>query len=112
MNLADATKAVKAEKPKEGFLVFEFEYGRKFVIPHTAGTAILAALEYAEQLTKRYSEPSRIHEVNPDAYSAKPMSRQEYERYKIAALLGLCSPDQVEDAQEQAHQASLTRPTP
>lgn len=51
------------------------------------------ALEYAEQLNEKYREPHRIVPFNKGTFSITVMSGEEYEQYKIAALLNVSIED-------------------
>ena len=113
MDLVEATKKIKAEKPKENFMLLKFGYDCHFVLPHKDGVAVLNGLASAERLEESYQKPKRITEVSRDQIAVSSMSVQEYERYKIAALLHL-SPDEVKEMMEAANKppspASATTP--
>lgn len=94
MDLAEAIKKVKAEKPKENFMILEFPYDIKYLVPHKDGIAILAALVNAEKLSEEYNKPKRIEEIGREQVNTRLMSHSEYTRYKIAGLLNI-SPDEV-----------------
>lgn len=106
MEITEAIKKVRTEKPKENFMIFEFSYNNSFVIPHKDGVALLAALATAEKLVDGYGEKKRITELERGQYTSRLMPYQEYERYKIAALLNI-TPDEVKEAME-----ALNNPTP
>lgn len=96
--LAEATKKVQAEKPKENFMVIHLE--AKLVLPHKDGLAFMAALAQAEKLNDGYYDtPKGIHELDKDTIRATMLSRQEYERHKMAALLGV-TVDDIRNAQK------------
>ena len=104
MDYAEAVKKVRAEKPKDNFMVIKFDqdYSSGIVLPHKDGVALLSTLANAEKLVDRYSEPKRIGEINRDHVTTMSMSHQEYERFKIAALLDI-TPDEVKEIQEAAN---------
>lgn len=106
MDYTEAVKKVKAEKPKENFMVFSFDssYNKRILLPYKDGAALLVLLANAELLDDRYGEPKRIVELERDTCVISAFSHQEYERYKIAALLNI-SPDEVKIAAEQATKA-------
>ena len=106
MDLAEAVKKVKADKIKDNFMVLEFSYDNKLILPHKDGISILSALANAERLQDPYGGPKRITEVERDLVTTKLMSNFEYERYKIAALLQI-TPDEVKEMMEAAN-----KPTP
>lgn len=101
MTYDEAAKKVRAEKPQENFVIMEFRYDAKFVLPHKAGVALLEAMANAELLKDGYCEPRRIVELDRDSFSNRTMSRKEYDRFKIAALLNI-TPDEVREAEELA----------
>lgn len=87
MEYKDALKTVQAKKPKDNFLVFQFAYDKKFVLPHKDGVALVQAMSQAEQLKDPYREQHSIGGLDRDAFTTTSMSYEEYEQYKIAALL-------------------------
>jgi hypothetical protein len=99
MNYAEAAKIVKAEKPKDNFMILEFAYNAKFIVPHKEGVAIIAAMVNAEKLQDGYGDPKRIVEIERDYLSTRWMSYAEYQRYKIAGLLNI-TPDEVKEMME------------
>ncbi len=111
MNLEEATKKVRAEKPKENYMLVELASYTKFLLPHTAGVALLNALAIAERLQDSYGEPKRIVELERNSIETRMFSAEEYQRYKIAALLNL-TPDEVKEAQLLAAQPPPTPSQP
>lgn len=95
----EAVKKVKTAKPRENYLLVRLGYDSSLVLPHSDGMALVAALSRAEKLIDRYSESKRITELERDSIHVHTMSYQEYDRYKIAALLN-CSPDDVKQFAE------------
>lgn len=93
MDIKEAIKTVQAKKSKENFLVIEFNYDKKLVLPHKDGVAFLAALAQAEQLKEPYNEPHSISGVERDIYRTFALSHEEYEQYKVASLLGISISD-------------------
>ena len=108
MKLDEATKKVRAEKPKDSYL--QIEISGSFVVPTKDGQAILAALAQVESGPNYYNS-YRIGEMKRDAITANAISAQEYERHKIAALLNV-TVDEVRLAQKQAAEANTQQPTP
>lgn len=103
MKYEEAAKKVRDEKPKENFMVIEFGYENKFLLPHKHGVAVLDAMANAERLQEGYGEPKRILELPRDAVISRLMSSQEYARFKIAALLNV-TPEEVKEAQDKARE--------
>lgn len=89
MTYETALKKVTAEKPKDNFMVIEFGYNQKVLLPYKDGTNFLVSLNNAEQLHEPYNEQHRIKEFDRSSMSVRIMSHAEYVRFKIAALLGV-----------------------
>lgn len=90
MDYKEALKQVQAtKKPKENFFLIQIGYDFKILIPHKDGIAFMTSLASAEQLNEPYKEPHRITEVEKDKIRFSTFSHEDYERYKIAALLGI-----------------------
>lgn len=89
MEYLEAVKSVQAHKVKENYLVIALSYSHKIVLPHKEGIAFLTSLSNAEQLKEDYNEPHRITSLDRTALTSTLMSRDEYEQYKIAALLNV-----------------------
>lgn len=109
MDYEEAAKKIRAEKPKDTFMVLEFLYDCKYVMPHKHGLAVLGAMANAELLNEGYGTTKRIDELERDSVTSRIMSHQEYERFKIAALLNI-TPDEVKEFSEKAAQPQI--PTP
>ncbi len=90
----EALKKVQAKKEKEPFMVFKMAYDLNILLPHKDGVTLLGSLISAEQLHTPYSSQHYIGEVKRDQLTFSTMSREEYERYKIAGLLSI-TPDEV-----------------
>lgn len=101
MDFKEAAKKVQARKSKENFLVFTFGYNDKIVMPHKDGVALIACMANAEQLYDPYGGKHYIGEMEKTKIQISQMSQEEYERYKIAALLDI-SLDEVKQHQLQA----------
>ena len=89
MNYQEAKKKLEASKTKDNFLMIRINYDMKFVLPYKDGIAFLSAFANAEQLKEPYDKNHRIVPFDPDSFTTQILSRQQYERYKIAALLGI-----------------------
>jgi len=97
MDYKEALKAVQTKKMKENYFLISISYDTKMILPYKAGLSFLESLNYAEQLNDPYGKPHRITELEKNKIQITTMSAEEYERYKIAALLGI-TPDEVADA--------------
>lgn len=89
MDLAEATKKVQAKKPKDNYMIIQGSYGNKLVLPYKDGLAFIAAVGNAEQLEESYQQPCRINPLDTHTFTFRTMSWEEYEDYKIAALLNI-----------------------
>ena len=87
-DLNKAIKAVRAEKKAESYVRIDKEYGTFLVLPYKQGLAFMQALEGAEIFEERYSGPPQCKPIS-DLFAMRPMSREEYEDYKVAELLGI-----------------------
>lgn len=101
MDFKEAVKKVQTRKAKENYLVFTFGYNDKIVMPHKDGVALIACMANAEQLYDPYGGKHYIGEMEKTKIQISQMSQEEYERYKIAALLDI-SLDEVKQHQLQA----------
>ncbi len=90
----EALKKIQVKKEKEPFMVFKMAYDLNLLLPHKDGVTLLSSLINAEQLHIPYNSQHYIGEVKRDQISFSTMSREEYERYKIAGLLSI-TPDEV-----------------
>ena len=95
MEYLEAVKEVRTKKVKENFLVIEFSYN-KIVLPYKEGMAFLSSLSTAEKLNDDYGGMKRIIPFERTLITTTLMSGEEYEQYKIAALLNI-SIDEVKE---------------
>lgn len=93
MNYAEAKKTVQSSSVKEGYMLINLAYNTKIVLPHKAGVVFLESLALAEQLHEEYQKPHYIGSMNRDIFTTSLLSRQEYENYKMATLLGIAVSD-------------------
>lgn len=92
----EAIKVIQAKKPKENYLLIQISYDTKIVLPYKDGLTFMASLAVAEQLTEHYEKPTRITGFVRETITTRVLSFQEYERYKIAALLNV-APGDIEE---------------
>jgi hypothetical protein len=111
MNYAEAKKTVQSSSVKEGYMLINMAYNIKVVLPHKAGVDFLQSLALAEQLHEEYQKPHFIGPVNRDTFTATILSRQEYENYKMATLLGISVSD-MKDMADSALTNKSTQTTP
>lgn len=93
MDYKEALKKVQAAKARGVYMIIQLDWNKKLVLPHQDGIALLTALANAEQLVSKHGEKPRIAGIEQDAFNTTLMSREDYERYKIAALLNLSIDD-------------------
>lgn len=98
MEYAEALKKVTAAKPKENYMVIQFAYNCKIVLPHKDAISFMSALNNAEILEEPYNDQHRISEFDRTVIEARIMSNAEYTRFKIAALLGV-KPEELKTAE-------------
>lgn len=98
----EAVKTAQTMKPKEGYMVIEFGYSNRVIVPHKDGINLLLALNAAEHFEDNYSGVARITPFDRSKLSASLMSVEEYHQYKIAALLNI----PVKDLKEYENQAT------
>lgn len=96
-----ALKTVQSNKPKDSYMVIEFDYSNKVIVHHKEGIALLTSLNTAEHFEESYSGVSRIEPFDRDKLKASIMSAEEYQQYKIAMLLNVRVQD-VRDHEKQA----------
>lgn len=84
-----ALKEVKTSKVGENFMLIEFYYNKKVILPYKDGVTVMAALANAEWLHDGYGEKHRIAPIEKEAVKASIFSRQLYEEHKVATLLGV-----------------------
>lgn len=91
MNYETAAKQVRAAKKPESYLVFRFNYGERYILPHKEGLALLQSMSAAEQIPSYFNktDPPVIKQIGTSSISIDAMSQEEYEEIKIAALLGI-----------------------
>ena len=102
MEYLEAVKKVQAKKLKENYLVIQLSYNNKIVLPHKEGIMFLTSLGNAEKFKEDYNEPHRITSLDRSDITSTLMSGEEYEQYKIAALLNVS----IEDVKAFALQAA------
>ena len=110
MKYQDAVKAVRAAKQKENFMVINLNYDFSLVLPHKDGLAFLAALASAEQMDDTYSSKKEILPLNRSKITTTQMSWQDYERTKVAQLLGISLSD-LERLEEEELQKDKEPPS-
>lgn len=98
LSYEEARKLVQAEKPKENYMILPFGYDIKLVVPYKDGVAIISALANAELYERSYSSPTKIHPIEVDSFSPALLSKDEYQRIKMAMLLQV-HPDELKKTQ-------------
>lgn len=110
MQYAEAVKKVKAEKPKDNFLVVHIDAW--LVMPHKDGILLIQALANAEKFPRySYSDPKYIEPLELETITSSSLSHQDYESYKVAALLGVSFND-VKEMAARAVKGEQPEPAP
>lgn len=99
MTYEEALKKVTAAKARENFMLVRFGYSNTVLLTQPQGVAFLNALSQAESLIDDYNKPKRIDAYDRSAVTVTLMSWQEYQRIKIATLLGT-TPEAIKDAED------------
>lgn len=111
MDLNEARKQVQAPKKiKENYIVINLSYDFSVVLPYKDGIAVMAALANAEQMDPSYSSRKEILPLKQTRITSTIMSCQEYERCKVAQLLGISYSD-LERMEEEELLKDVEKPT-
>jgi len=94
MNYVEALKQVRTTKPATGFLIIALNYD-KFIVPYADGIRILEAFSAAEQFDDGYNS-NRIEPLDSGRITVTTLSKDQYDLYKIAALMGVTFNDAKE----------------
>lgn len=109
MNYIEAVKEVQSpKKQKENFLQITLSYDFTLILPHKDGLALLAALAHAEQMDNSYSSKKHILPLMRDKIIVSPMPHQDYERCKIAMMLGISISDLERLEEEELNKDSAS----
>lgn len=103
MDYAEALKKVQSNKTKENFMLINISYSKDLILPYKDGIQLMASLTNAEQLLTPYQQQHRIAGLERDAVTSRVFSHEEYEQYKIAALLNVTI-DEVKEYANKQHQ--------
>ena len=87
MNIEEARKQVRTNKPRGNFIMVQIGYGNNIVLPFDQGIKLVEAMQYAEVYDTPYKGIHRIKPIPQDTVHWKCLSAQEYEDIKVAALL-------------------------
>ena len=102
MEYAEALKKVSQKTSKENYMLVNWGYENKIIVPHKDGITLMAALANAEQLNDPYNKTHSITELEKDKIKITTLSHEEYVRYKVAALLNMTL-DEVKEMGLQAN---------
>lgn len=92
-----ALKTVQSKKSESSYLLVNLSYDAHLVLPYKAGIAFLESLEQAEQYNNSYHTKKGIRGLEKDKITSSILSAREYQRIKIAALLGVNESDLPEE---------------
>lgn len=110
MDYQEALKKVQSTKAKDVFMRIELDYNISLVLSHKDGITLLNALANAEQITDRYGEKPRISGLDKDKIKVYLLSREDYDRIKIAQLLNLTL-DDVKNLELQTQEPPIKETT-
>ena len=103
MDYEEAKKKVRAEKPKENFMIVQID--ARMVLPYSQGVKLLEAIGTAEKMPTPWSDDQYIRPLDAKhSLEIGTLSHFDYERRKIAALLNVTLSDL--EAMEKAQQPS------
>mgnify|MGYP003509925449 CR=1 FL=1 len=102
MEYKEAVKKIQARKPKDNYMIIKMGYENTVVLPHKDGMSLIASLATAEQYNDPYGKVHSITELDRNKITVTTMSSDEYDRHKIAVLLGMTL-DEVKEHQLQAN---------
>lgn len=88
MTYEEAAKAVANNKVMDNFMVIRIDYSTRLVLPFADGVKFVETLKKAEQFDSGYA-PSKIEDYKSTALEISILSANEYNGYKMAALLGV-----------------------
>lgn len=85
----EAIKKVQATKTGENFIVVQFNYDKKLILPYSDGLVFMQSLQKGELLNSNYPRETTIEPFDLNTYTVNPLSRTDYEMYKVAQLLNM-----------------------
>jgi len=87
----------KLKPIKENYMRITFGYSEIYIMPYKAGVELINAFSMAERLKDEYNSFPRIDGiVEKDSPKFSILSREEYEAFKMNALLGIDTREQTE----------------
>ncbi len=99
MTIEEAKKLASASI-KSNYMLIEFSYNCKTIVPIADGIKILAAFTHAESYEAGYSKPSRIFPFKEDELKISLMPHADYILIKMANLLEI-SVDDLKEKQKE-----------
>lgn len=98
MDYEEAKKLVAKSTKKENYLRITLTYGNSIVMPYKDGIQFLNSLASAEKYVEEWDSNVRktnnkIVALNKDVFGITILSSAEYEKIKIAQLLGVSVDD-------------------
>lgn len=92
---------------KPNYLLLDFGYSSKLIVPYKKGLEIVAALDHAEVFNRTYSEPDVISPLEEDTLKTTVISHSNYVLIKMANLLNI-TVDELKDAQRELNEPIKT----
>lgn len=106
MNFAQALKNVHGTAAKSSYYIIHLCYDSTLVLNYKDGTAFISALVNAEKLTDSYQTQQSIGPMTTGEIKITLMSQEEYENYKLAAMLCL-NLGEVAEMRKNQHKATV-----
>jgi len=102
MDYAQALKIVDENKPISGYLSINFGYSLSVILPYKEGLALLDTLSNAEKIDD-YGSGSPVRPLTKDDVRVTIISRSDYRKRKMAALLNVTidALEQIENPQPE-----------
>ena len=104
--IKDALKEIKATPRKGSFLLMEFGYHLKLILPYTEGIQLMASLENSRAI-EGYGTDIKLLPTTRDKFQVTPFSAKEYEQLQVAELLNLTFKEV-----QKMYTSNETNPTP
>jgi len=89
MKYEEALAQVKSDKPKGNMMLIKMDYHSTLVLPYQDGLTFMGALANAEMLEEPWDKVASILPLDRSKIEVRLLSRQEYEDFKVAMLLGV-----------------------
>lgn len=94
MNLELAKLEATQHSPSENLMMIKFSYyGPNLILSYSDALQFIKALNKAELIELPYSSPPKLKGFDSESVTFVPVSRQEYQKYRMAELMQLSVKD-------------------